>query len=96
MNEKVRWSLAFTGSGLVGDFDSGTTNLTTPWKELVGPIAEVPDRIVQLWELDPVFDALAADLPERHPGRLILFFKENSTQFHEGSLVCVWGWGVDF
>ena len=66
--KQVRWSLAFTGSGLVDHFNSGTTNLTTSWEELVGPIAEVADRIVQLWELDPVFDALAADLPEGHPG----------------------------
>ena len=87
LNEKVRWSLAFTGFGLVGDFDSTTTDLTTSWKELVGPITQVQDRIVQSWELDPVFDALAADLPEGHPGGLILFFKEDSTQFQKGSQI---------
>ena len=64
LNEKVRWSLAFTGFGLVGDFDSTTTDLTTLREKVAGPITEVPDRIVQSWELAPVFDALAADLSE--------------------------------
>ena len=96
LNIQVRWSFAFTGPGLVGDFDSGTTDFTTSWEELVCPIAQVPDRIVQLWELDPVFDALAADLPEGHPGRLILVFQQDFTEFQKGSLIRVWGWGVDF
>ena len=61
---QVRWSLAFTGFGLVGDFNSATANLTTPREKGVGPITEPPDGVIPSWQLDPVFDALAADLPE--------------------------------
>ena len=77
------------GLGLVDDFHSVTTDLTALWEIVTGPIADVPDRIVQSRELDPVFDALGADLPERHPGRLILVFQEDFAQFQKGGLICV-------
>ena len=91
---QVRRPLAFTGFGLVRYLHSVTTDFTTRREKVTGPIGKVQDRIIQPWELDPVFNALAADLPERHPGRLILVFEEDSTQFHEGSLIRVWRWVV--
>ena len=94
MNKQIRWSLAFAGFRLVGNFDFIARDFTTSWEIITGPIAEVPDRIVQSWELDPVFDALAADLPEGHPGRSILVFQEDIAQFQKGGLVCVWRWVV--
>jgi len=78
------------GLGLVDNFHSVARDLTTPWEIITGPIAEVSDRIVQSWELDPVFAALTADLPERHPGGSILVFQEDFTEFEKRSLVCVW------
>ena len=41
-----------------------------------------------------MFDALAADLPEGHPGGLIPVFQEDCAQFQEGSLVRFWWWCI--
>jgi hypothetical protein len=95
LNIQVRWSFALAGLGLVDDFHLIARNLTTPWEIVTGPIAEVPDRIVESWELDPVLDTLTADLPEGHPGRSILVFQEDFAQFQKSGLVCVWRWVVN-
>jgi len=91
LDEQVRWSPGAAGFGLAGDFDPLSLDFAAPWEEITSPIIEVADGIVQSRELCPVPLPLAADLPEGHPGGLIVVFQEDGTQFKETSLIGVGG-----